>query len=151
MDKRSKSIQDLFATTAVVQRMMHTCLQRSFDEIGVAPSQLQILHLIRQQQPVSLKILASDMRLTPGAITQLIEGVVQAGYVTRTESSEDRRITVVTLTPAGTNVCKQLEQKKQALLLKVVADLNDDELEVFLRVQQKMLNYLEDNCAKLKK
>ena len=99
MDKRTKSIQDLFATTAVVQRMMHTCLQRSFDEIGVAPSQLQILHLIRQQQPVSLKTLASNMRLTPGAITQLIEGVVQAGYVTRTESSEDRRITVVTLLP----------------------------------------------------
>src|SRR5581483_7988523 len=121
MNTRSKYTQDLFATTAVVQRMMHACLQRSFDEIGVAPSQLQVLHLIRQQQSVSLKVLATDMRLTPGAITQLIEGLVQAGYVTRSEGNEDRRITIVALTNAGTEVVKQLEQKKQALLTKVVA------------------------------
>lgn len=151
MDKRSKSIQDLFATSAVVQRMMHACLLRSFDELGVAPSQLQLLHLIREQQPVSLKTLASGMRLTPGAITQLVEGVVQSGYVTRSESSTDRRVTVVSLTPTGVEICKQLEQKKRALLAKVVADLNDEELHIFLRVQQKMLVHLEDGCAKVKK
>jgi DNA-binding MarR family transcriptional regulator len=151
MDKRSKSIQDLFATAAVVQRMMHACLQRSFDELSVAPSQLQLLHLIREQQPVSLKTLANDMRLTPGAITQLVEGVVQSGYVTRSESRTDRRITVVSLTPTGVEICKLLEQKKKALLAKVVADLNDEELNIFLRVQQKMLVHLEESCAKVKK
>lgn len=151
MDTRSKYTQDLYATTVVVQRMMHACLQRSFDEIGVAPSQLQILHLIRQRQPVSLKVLAAELRLTPGAITQLVEGAVQAGYVIRSESNEDRRITDVSLTEAGSAVLKLLEQKKQALLTKVVAELDDDELAVFLRVQQKMLLYLEEYCAKVKK
>ena len=151
MDKRSKNTQELFTTSAVVQRMMHSCLQRSFDEIGVAPSQLQLLHLIKREQPVSLKTLAAEMRLTPGAITQLIEGLVQADYVTRTGSNEDRRITVVTLTPSGTDVLKLLEHKKQALLRQVVADLNNEELEIFLRVQQKMLTHLEESCAKVKK
>lgn len=151
MDKRSQVIQDLFATYPVVQRMMHTCLQREFDEIGVAPSQLQMLHLIRNHQPVSLKMLAAELRLTPGAITQQIESVVQAGYVTRTESSEDRRITVVSLTQSGTAVFKRLERMKQLLLQKVVADLNDKELEVFLEVQRKMLVHLEESCAKVKK
>jgi DNA-binding MarR family transcriptional regulator len=151
MDTRSKYTQDLYATTAVVQRMMHTCLQRLFDEIGVAPSQLQVLHLIRQHQPISLKVLAAELHLTPGAITQLVESAVQAGYVTRSEGNEDRRITVVSLTEAGTKVLKQLEQMKQTLLAKVVADLDDEELAVYLRVQQKMLIYLEDYCAKVKK
>ncbi len=151
MDTRRKYTQDLYATTTVVQRMMHTCLQRSFDETGVAPSQLQILHLIRQKQPVSLKVLASDLHLTPGAITQLVEGAVQAGYVNRSESSEDRRITDVSLTKAGTAILKLLEQKKQSLLTKVVADLDNDELAMYLRVQQKMLSYLEEYCAKVKK
>lgn len=151
MNKRSQVTQDLFATLAVVQRMMHACLQRSFEEIDVAPSQLQLLHHIMQQQPVSLKILAADMRLTPGAITQLVEGVVHAGYVTRSESSEDRRITVVSLTDAGMSVVKRLEQKKRVLLKGVVANLDDNELAVFLRVQHKMLTYLETYCSKLKK
>lgn len=151
MEARSKYTQDLYTTTAVVQRMMHACLQRLFDEIGVAPSQLQVLHLIRQHQPISLKKLAAELHLTPGAITQLIDSVVGAGYVTRSESNEDRRITVVSMTEAGTAVVKQLEQMKQTLLLKVVADLDDEELAVYLRVQQKMLAYLEDYCAKVKK
>lgn len=151
MDTRTKYTQDIYATAAVVQRMMHACLQHLFDEIGVAPSQLQVLHLIRQHQPISLKVLAAELRLTPGAITQLVDGVVSAGYVTRSESSEDRRITVVSLTDAGTQVVKKLEQMKQTLLAKVVADLNDDELAVYLRVQQKMLTYLEEYSAKVKK
>jgi DNA-binding MarR family transcriptional regulator len=151
MDKRSKHTQDLFATSAVVQRMMHACLQRTFDELGVAPSQLQLLHLIKQQQPVSLKVLAADMRLTPGAITQLVESLVQAGYITRTEGVEDRRITVVELTTAGAEVCTQLERKKKSLLSQVLVDLDDSELELYLRVQRKMLAHLEENYAQVKK
>ena len=151
MDKRSQDIQNLFATYSVVQRMMHACLQRAFDELGVVPSQLQLLHLIKHNQPVSLKTLATELRLTPGAITQQVESVVQAGYVNRNESSEDRRITVVSLTPSGVAVCKRLERMKQELLTKVVADLNDKELGIFLGVQQKMLVHLEESCAKVKK
>lgn len=151
MDTRRKYTQDLYATTAVVQRMMHACLQRSFDEIGVAPSQLQVLLLIRRRQPVSLKVLASNLHLTPGAITQLVEGAVKSGYVIRSESNEDRRITDVSLTEAGVAVCKLLEHKKQRLLTKVVADLDDNELAIFLRVQRKMLSYLEEYCTKVKK
>ena len=151
MNARNQTIQDLFATAAVVQRLMRICLTRDFDEIGVAPSQLQLLQLIEQRQSASLKTLASDMHLTPGAITQLVEGLVRAGYVTRTESSEDRRISVVALTPAGSQTCKLLEGKKQALLAKVVADMDDNELKVFLKVQQKMLAHLEENCAHSKK
>lgn len=151
MDTRSKNIQEIFRASAVVQRMMRTCLLKDFEEMGVAPSQLQLLQLIEQQQPVSLKLLAASMHLTPGAITQLVEGLVRAGYVTRTESSEDRRVMVVTLTPEGAKVGKTFERKKQEILTEIVANMTDDELEIFLRVQQKMLTHLETYCTTVKK
>lgn len=151
MDTRSKNIQEIFRTSAVVQRMMRTCLLKDFEEMGVAPSQLQLLQLIEQQQPVSLKLLAASMHLTPGAITQLVEGLVRAGYVTRTESSEDRRVMVVTLTPEGAKVGKTFERRKQEILTEIVANMTDDELEIFLRVQQKMLTHLETYCTTVKK
>lgn len=151
MGTRSKNIQEIFRASAVVQRMMRTCLLKDFEEMGVAPSQLQLLQLIEQQQPVSLKLLAASMHLTPGAITQLVEGLVRAGYVTRTESSEDRRVMVVTLTPEGAKVGKTFERKKQEILTEIVANMTDDELEIFLRVQQKMLTHLETYCTTVKK
>jgi DNA-binding MarR family transcriptional regulator len=151
MQNRTKNLQELFATAALTQRMLHVSMHRTFDELGVAPSQLQLLQLIEHAQPISLKTLASDMRLTPGAITQLIDGLVDAGYVQRTASTADRRVTVAALTPAGQEKIGMLKRKKQALLGKVVADLDDEELAVYLRVQQKMLAYLEKNCRDIKK
>jgi len=150
MDTRTKNLQDLFATSALTQRMMHACMQHAFEEVGIAPSQMHLLQLVEHAQSVSLKKLADDMRLTPGAITQLVDGLVETGYLQRTPSSEDRRVTVVALTDAGKEKIGFLKRKKQALLAKVVADLDDDELQVFLRVQQKMLSYLESHCRNIK-
>lgn len=151
MQSRTRNLQELFAASALTQRMMHMSMHRTFDELGIAPSQLQLLQLIEHAQPVSLKTLATEMRLTPGAITQLVDGLVEAGYVERTPDAADRRVTVVSLTSAGREKIGMLKRKKQALLAKMVADLDDEELQIFLRVQQKMLKHLEANCQNVKK
>lgn len=151
MSTRTQNLQDLFATSALTQRMIHACMQHAFEEVGIAPSQMHLLQLVEHSQPVSLKKLADDMRLTPGAITQLVDGLVATEYLQRTSSKEDRRVIVVTLTDIGKEKIGFLKRKKQALLAQVAAELNDDELEVFLRVQQKMLRFLETNCRNIKK
>lgn len=151
MPTRSKNLQELFATSDVVQRMMRQCIHQVFDELGIAPSQLHLLHTIETLQPVSLKKLATEMHLTPGAITQLVDSLVESGYVERSQDSRDRRVIVAKLTGEGAAKIGLLKRKKRNLLAKVVADLDDDEIDVFLRVQQKMLAYLEENCRNIKK
>lgn len=151
MSTRTKNLQDLFATSALTQRMMHSYMYRTFEELDIAPSQLQLLQLIERSQPVSLKTLAASMRLTPSAITQLVEGLVRSGYVDRAASQQDRRVAVVALTQGGKEKVGALKRKKQAMLTRVAGDLDDEELAVFLRVQQKMLAYLETNCRNVKK
>jgi len=151
MERRQKNLQDLFDTAAMTQRLMHTYIHRTFDELGIAPSQLHLLHLIEQSQPVSLKKLAEAMRLTPGAITQLVDGLVRAELVNRESDPRDRRISVVTLTDTGRDKIRALTRQKQALLQKVAGDLDDDELQVYLGVQRKMLAHLEANCRNVKK
>lgn len=151
MERRQKNLQDLFATTAMTQRLMHTYIHRTFDELGVAPSQLHLLQLIEHTQPANLKQLADAMRVTPGAITQLVDSLVTTGYLDRNPDAHDRRSSVVTLTDAGQEKIRKLTRHKQELLANVAADLDDDELQIFLRVQQKMLAYLEAQCRTLKK
>ncbi len=151
MGTRAQYLQDLFTTAALTQRMMHSCMQHTFEEVGIAPSQMHLLEVIEHGEPTSLKQLASDMHLTPGAITQLVDGLVAPGYLQRTPSREDRRVTTVALTEAGAEKIKLLKRKKRALLSEAVADLDDNELQIFLRVQQKLLAYLETNCLQIKK
>lgn len=150
MSRRSENLQELFATSAVIQRMMYSLMHRAIEDLGIAPSQLQLMQLIEQRQPVSLKTLAADMRLTPGAITQLVDGLVQVGYARRTPASIDRRVTMAELTKDGTSKIGLCKRRKQALLMKAVDYLDDDELAVYLKVQQKILDHLEQEHKSLK-
>jgi DNA-binding MarR family transcriptional regulator len=151
MEQRKKDLQDLFVVNAMTQRLMHAYIHRTFTELGVAPPQLHLLQLVEHLQPVSLKKLADAMRVTPGAVTQLVESLVRAGYINRQADTQDRRMSVVTLSEDGRRKIGKLTRMKQEMLAKVVADLDDAELRVYLRVQQKMLEYLEANCKPIKK
>lgn len=151
MTTRARTLQDIYATLALTQRLMRTYMHHCYDGLHIAPSESQLLQLVSEVQPVSLKELAMAMHLTPGAVTQLVEGLVQAKYVTRTPSAQDRRMAVVALTPEGGRVTASIRRDKQELFAKLVANLSDEELTSFLGVQQKMLAYLEASCHDIKK
>jgi DNA-binding MarR family transcriptional regulator len=150
MSDRNRTLQDLFSVAQMTQRLMHGCIMRAFHDVDIAPSQAHVLHTVDQLQPVSFKTLAAEMRLSPGAITQLIDGLVQSKLVMRTPDETDRRVSNIELTHAGTEKLKILKDKKQELLAKMVQGLSDAELETYLTVQRKMLDYLEANCRPVK-
>lgn len=151
MSTRNENLQDIYAISAITQRLMRSYMHSSYDHLHIAPSESQLLQLISDVQPVSFKELAAAMHLTPGAITQLVDSLVDAGYVTRTPSAQDRRMAVVALTPQGSRTIGNLRHKKKEFFAEVVSDLSDDELAVFLNVQRKMLAYLETSCRNVKK
>jgi DNA-binding MarR family transcriptional regulator len=151
MPTRTENLQDIYAISAITQRLMRSYMHSSGVDLHIAPSESQVLQLISEVQPVSLKELANAMHLTPGAITQLVDALVQAQYVTRTPSAQDRRMAVVALTPEGSRAISSLRRTKQDLFAKVVANLTDEELAAFLNVQRKMLEYLEVSCRNVKK
>jgi len=45
--------------------------------------------------------LADRLQLSPSGLTRRLDGLVKAGFVTREPSSDDRRVMLATLTPAG--------------------------------------------------
>jgi DNA-binding MarR family transcriptional regulator len=151
MNTRSENLEDIYAISALTQRLMRAYMHQSHEELNLAPSEGQLLHFVAESQPVSFKDLAAAMHLTPGAITQLVDALVQAKYVTRTPSEQDRRMAVVALTPEGTRTINTMRRIKQELFAKVVANLSDEELSAFLAAQRKMLEYLEVSCDSTKK
>jgi DNA-binding MarR family transcriptional regulator len=145
MDTRTQTLQDLFAVAQLTQRLMHGCVMRAFHDMDIAPSQAHLLHMVEQMQPVSFKSLASELRLSPGAVTQLVDGLVQAELVKRTPDETDRRVSNVELTRTGKEKLSILKEKKRELLANVLKDLSDEELELYVNAQRKMLAYLEAN------
>ncbi|WP_406204617.1 MarR family transcriptional regulator [Kitasatospora sp. NBC_01560] len=59
------------------------------------------LRVLADEGPLPVSRLAAGTETTPAATTQLVNGLEEAGYVTRERPEHDRRSTLVALTPAG--------------------------------------------------
>ncbi|MDF3293039.1 MarR family winged helix-turn-helix transcriptional regulator [Streptomyces silvisoli] len=70
------------------------------------------MRALADQGPLTVTQLATATETTNAAATQLVNGLVNADYVTRERSAGDKRTAVVTLTPTGT----QRHRERQAVL-----------------------------------
>jgi DNA-binding MarR family transcriptional regulator len=129
-----------------VHRTSTTRLHTLMGQQDISLTQLELLLTVKHRQPISVKDLAAEMRLTPGAITQLLEGLAERNYVQREAAEYDRRVTNVSLTPSGAQKLKSLWEQRKVMLKQIMETLDTEELAVMLRVQEKMLQHFE-NCA----
>jgi len=66
--------------------------------------------------------------LTPGSISVAIDRLLKRGLVNRVESTEDRRVRIVSLTPKGKELIAPIFRKHAAEIRKVFADASPKEL-----------------------
>ena len=112
-----------------------------FMELELSLSQVKALFVLAQaQEPLPIHVLAEHIRLSVGAAGRTVDLLVTAGMAERRESPADRRVKLVTITPAGQEATEaHLEHKKAAMraqidLLDVVeADRLHDALIPLLR------------------
>ena len=70
-------------------------------QFELSPAQCHVLHLIEPGQPIPMGRLAEALACDASNVTGLIDRLESRGLVRRQPSSEDRRIKVLELTPAG--------------------------------------------------
>ena len=145
--KREQLIENIFATMQQLHRTSTTHLHTLMGKQDISLTQLELLLTVKHRQPVNVKDLAAHMRLTPGAITQLLEGLAERNYIGRESAEYDRRVTIVSLTPSGAGKLRLLWEQRKATLRQIMETLNDEELAVMLRVQEKMLRHFEQQAA----
>ncbi|MEU4114945.1 MarR family transcriptional regulator [Kitasatospora sp. NPDC028055] len=91
------------------------------------------LRTLAEQGPLSITQLAAGTETTGPATTQLVNGLVNAGYVTRTRPPEDKRSVLVALTEEGR---ARHEQRQAALAEALHADLDDYDEEALDRAAE---------------
>lgn len=105
--------------------------------------QIGFMLMLRQMQPITPGELAKAMNLTPGAVSQLLEGLETAGYIQRTETTHDRRIFYLTLSPAGEAVCQHIQSKRYELMEDALHEVDNSSITVVLSVLDKLTSKLE--------
>jgi DNA-binding MarR family transcriptional regulator len=107
---------------------------------GVTLAQCHTLMEIESKSKESVTELSKTLGLDKSTISRTIDGLVNIGLVDRTIPSENRRMSTLSLTDAGKNICSSINCNNDRYYNEVLAVLTESEQEEILRLFEKITN-----------
>lgn len=95
---------------------------------GLGFGQLSVLATLDRHGAMTAGALAAHEQVRPPSMTKTIACLLDAGYVTRTPSDEDRRQIVVDLTPAARTLLQVDRARRDRWLDERLRELTPDQL-----------------------
>jgi DNA-binding MarR family transcriptional regulator len=108
-------------------------MTQAIEALGLTPSRTHLLWELGQRGPVPQQVIAGALKVTPRAVTGLVDALVADGLVTREPHPSDRRATLVTLTARGRTLVAQLKRDHKRLARALFAPMPSRELDAFAR------------------
>ncbi len=104
----------------------------------ITPSQWGVVMLIGQRGATSVKEVADALHIRSSAVTQLVDGLVESGYVERKEHAKDRRAVVLTLSKKTKNQVEKMKGHMVKKFLEMFEVLSDKEFDQFCTLHRKI-------------
>ena len=82
--------------------------EHTLKDSGLGESEFRILEALLHKGPMPVNTIGPKVFLTPGSISVAVDRLLKRGLVTRTNSSDDRRVRVVDLTASGRRLIEQV-------------------------------------------
>jgi DNA-binding MarR family transcriptional regulator len=116
--------------------------------LGIDATAYRCLDILDQEGPMTAGRLADRARLSPGAMTALLDRLEDKGLARRTRDTEDRRRVLVEVTPELRQRAEQLygapEEGAQALAI-----YSDEQLEFLIGFLRGSVAYQEERMRRL--
>jgi MarR family transcriptional regulator, 2-MHQ and catechol-resistance regulon repressor len=100
----------------------------AIEDTGLGESDFRVLEVLLHKGPLPVNTIGPIVDLTPGSISVAVDRLVDKSLVRRVESTEDRRIRIVSLTQRGKELIVRAFRKHSEQMRKVFSDLSPDEL-----------------------
>ena len=131
--ERQALIEQVVDDRATIFRAMRTDWSKAGLGADLTLPQMRVLFVLEASGGRSMSSLAEALGKAQPTVTGLVDRLAESGLVQRTEHPADRRITLVQLTPAGTNVIARLTAAGDAHTRRLVGHLTIQELELIAR------------------
>ena len=112
-------------------------------ELEMSTAQLKVFFMLGMDGPAKIGQVAEMLRISPPTASQLVERLVQAGYVERIEDATDRRYVEARLTPLGLEQMKRMQRGRRDHLSHLLSQLNADELSKLLEGMRALVHVSE--------
>src|ERR1700752_4498108 len=98
------------------------------EDTGLGDSDFRVLEVLLHKGPLPVTTIGPIVDLTPGSISIAVDRLVEKGLVSRVESTEDRRVRIVALTPRGKDLIVAAFRKHSGQMKRVFSELSPEEL-----------------------
>lgn len=98
------------------------------EDTGLGNSDFRVLEALLHKGPLPVNTIGPMVGLTPGSISIAVDRLVEKGLVSRVESTEDRRVRIVGLSPRGKDLIVPAFRKHARQMRKVFSELSPEEL-----------------------
>ena len=92
--------------------------------VGLGLSDFGVLEVLLNKGPLPVNTIGPIVDLTPGSISIAVDRLL----VTRVESTEDRRVRIIALTPRGKDLIVPAFRKHSGQMKRVLSELSAEEL-----------------------
>ena len=120
-------------------------------EYGMGFARGRVLWALQESGPVVMRALSQWLGISPRTVTGLIDALEADGWVTRTPHPDDRRATIITLTPAAQTAISTLRDSYEGLAHDLLAGIDPADLaacqSVLGTVQQRLPQVVETRTA----
>lgn len=133
-----------------LSRHLETHLKPVFEGYGINSGEFDVLATLRRSgEPYQLTPteLFKSVMLTSGAMTNRLNRLEEAGLITRTADPNDRRGSIVTLTPSGLDLVDRAIEDHVANEHKLIAAYTAEELATLVRLLRKLLVSFEEQSG----
>ena len=146
----SRSGQPASDLAELIEEMMNHIHRRSADdtlavmnEAGLTMAQMVALHLLTHLGPISISSIAACLKLSPPATSHLIDRMVIAGLVGRSEDPDDRRHKRIAITGKGRNLIESTHEGRSREFSRVLSSLSHEVQAQFGRVLARVVDELK--------
>jgi DNA-binding MarR family transcriptional regulator len=145
---RSELLHEFIAAVRASQTATELLDHSVADYLGIDRNAYRCLDILDQEGPMTAGRLAERARLSPGAITALLDRLEERGLARRTRDTEDRRRVLVEVTP-------ELRQRAAQLYgtpdegANELAGYSDEQLEFLTAFLRGSVAYQEERMRRL--
>jgi DNA-binding MarR family transcriptional regulator len=145
---REELIRDFIAAIRASQTANQMLDHALAAYMGIDDTAFRCLDVLDQEGPMTAGRLAKRVRLSPGAMTALLDRLEKRGFARRARDTEDRRRVLVEIAP-------ELRQQAEALYgtpedsVEELASYSDKELEFLIRFLRGSVAYQEERMRRL--
>lgn len=133
----------LISNLHTLNKTLYYLLEQKTKECGLLPDQARLLYILKNHQDTNQQALAAKLKITKATLSVRLQRLEKLGYLTREQSSNDKRNYKIRITDKGElffNVARNVINKQKKYVLE---GISEEQIKVLNDVLNTMIKNIE--------